>query len=158
MIQAVSTLAIKPDQLPGDLFPTLLKTLVELQQVLIKVASPQSVENLNKQYSLLRKSINSRMEENPTNTWSLPLLRLIAGGSQLNQAVKDARELESSREIPVPLKAVQPVRPGSGEDKKQALIVPKTQAPGGLGRISLSTLHSTTTLGLQALLAVLLAC
>jgi uncharacterized membrane protein YgaE (UPF0421/DUF939 family) len=154
MVEAISVANIKYDQIPEDIRQNLLKTLTEFREVLIRVASPQSVENLEIQYRVLRDSINYRMKENPTNTWSLPLLRLIAGGSQVNRAVKDSRDVVLDRGILIPLESGQPVNLKASADKKEGVKVPKPQVPGGKKGINLKALHPTTILGLQASLAV----
>ncbi len=141
------------DRIPIQIREVLISSLADFQKVLFKTADPRSVENLEKQTGRLRESIRSGSEDRAAGDWTLPLLRLIAGGSQLNLAVQDARDIEFNRGISppsgLPAQGTAAVKASTPTPNVRGLVQSRTAQSGRL--------HITTKLGLQASLAALIA-
>jgi hypothetical protein len=146
LIAATGKLSAQIDQVPVDVLEALQEGLAALEDQVWGAAAGKQQERLAEAGELLQVRIKSNLAENVGGEWVLSLLQMGLAARQLAQSVAHIQGIEINRDARVieakATKSIPPSQPAS------------FNRPGKKGRLSL---HPTSILGLQAVLATGLA-
>lgn len=146
LIEATGVLSSQLDELPKDVLQSLKEGLAVLEDQLWEMASGEEQTRLSEAGESLQKQVKSSLEEKPPGEWVFSILRMGIAARQLARSVADIHTLEIAWE--------------KGATDRPSTIhseIAPTQVFNSPRKKKSLTLHPTTILGLQAVLAAGLA-
>jgi hypothetical protein len=146
LIEAAGKLSSQLDEVPDDALQILMDSLEMLEDVLWDVASGKGQAQLTEIGDKLKSQLKSSLEEKPTEEWVYSLLRIGIASQQLTQSVAGIQTIEIAwNESQI------------DESPKKTSSGLKSQLFNNSSKKPRFSLHPTTILGFQAVLATGLA-
>ena len=146
LIEATGKLSAQIEEIPADVMEALREGLAALEDQVWGAAAGKQQERLAEAGDVLQQRIKSSLAENSNGEWVFSLLRMGMAARQLAQSIADIQGIEINRDAGVIEASVST----STKSSQPAFL----NRPGKEGRLSL---HPTSILGLQAVLATGLA-